>query len=142
MKVKDIMTSHPACCRVDTTLESVARMMLECDCGEIPVVNNVIELRPIGVITDRDIVCRTIAQGKNPLEMTARECMTQPCVTVHPEMMLEECCRILEENQIRRVPVVDEGGTCCGIVSMADIATHHLRDKMVEVLEEVSQPSA
>jgi CBS domain-containing protein len=140
MKVKDIMTPDPACCTPDTNLGDVAKLMLECDCGEIPVVNNEVELKPLGVITDRDIVCRAIAQDKNPLEMTAEECMSKPCVTVTPEVSIEECCQILEENQIRRIPVVDNEGYCCGVIAQADIARHNLREKVAEIVLEVSQP--
>src|SRR5437870_2982786 len=130
MKVKDIMTSGPACCTPDTNLQSVAKMMLDRNCGEIPVVNNETDLKPVGVITDRDIVCRIVAQGKNPSKVTVKECMSQPCVSVSPETMIEDCCKILEEHQIRRIPVVDERGCCCGIVSQADIAKNHLKDKI------------
>jgi CBS domain-containing protein len=139
MRIKDIMTYDPACCTPQTSLKDVARMMLDCDCGEIPVVDNATNLRPIGVITDRDIVCRSIALGKDPLQMTAEDCMSAPCVAVSPDTTIEECCRILEEKQIRRVPVVDDQG-CCGIVALADIAAHRLRDQLAEVMEEVSQP--
>ncbi|PYS78494.1 MAG: CBS domain-containing protein [Acidobacteria bacterium] len=116
------MTPDPTCCTPDTTLQRVAEMMVEHDCGEIPVVDNVASMLPVGVITDRDITCRTVAKGLNPLTLTVADCMTTPCVTVTPDTSLAECCRILEENQIRRVPVVDAGGTCCGIVALADIA--------------------
>jgi CBS domain-containing protein len=139
MRIKDIMTFNPVCCTPETNLRDVARMMLDCDCGEIPVVDNPTDLRPLGVITDRDIVCRSLALGKNPLELTAGDCMTKPCIAVNPETSVEECCRLLEEKQIRRLPVVDEEG-CCGIVALADIAAHRLRDQVAEVLEEVSQP--
>lgn len=141
MNVTDIMTTHPVCCTSDTDLQTVAKMMLEFNCGEIPVVNNESELKPIGVVTDRDIVCRTVALGRNPLLLNARECMTIPCIAIKPETSVEECCKIMEENQIRRIPVVDEQGRCCGIVAQADIATHHLGNQIAEVLEEVSQPS-
>jgi CBS domain-containing protein len=140
MKVQDIMTIDPACCMPDTNLKDVAKMMLECDCGEIPVVDNEFDLRPLGVVTDRDIVCRTVAQGINPLEVTAKECMTQPCIMITPESSIEDCCHKLEEYQIRRIPVVDDEGACCGMISQADIAIH-LREKAAEVLEEVSRPS-
>src|SRR5438105_2563014 len=120
MQVREIMTGNPACCSPDSNLQEVARMMLENDCGEIPVVHGN-DKRPIGVITDRDITCRAVAQGKNPLQMKARDCMSTPALTVTPEMSLEECCRIMEEKQIRRMPVVDEHGCCCGIVAQADI---------------------
>ncbi len=139
MNARDIMTFNPVCCTPDTKLKEVAEMMLEFDCGEIPVVDNEKSLRPVGVITDRDIVCRAIAVGKNPLVMTAKECMTQPCISVSPETSIEECCAILEKNQIRRVPVVDDQGSCCGIVAQADLATHNLKEEVSEVLEEVSQ---
>jgi CBS domain-containing protein len=140
MQVKEIMTADPACCTSETTLQEVAGMMVEHDCGEIPVVEN--SKRPIGVITDRDIVCRTVAQGINPLDLTVSDCMTTPCIAVTPEMSVEECCRILEDNKIRRVPVVDASGRCCGIVALADIALHAKSNATVEVVQEVSEPSA
>ena len=142
MEVKDIMTPDPACCTPDTTLQRVAEMMVENDCGEIPVVENIASMKPVGVITDRDIVCRTVAKGLNPLSLTVSECMTTPCVTVTPDMPLDECCRVLEENQIRRVPVVDADGACCGIVALADIAKHAKTRDTAEVVKEVSEPSS
>ena len=121
-RVKDIMTLDPACCMPESSLQEVAQMMIDNDCGEIPVVDSVENRKPIGVVTDRDIVCRAVAQGKNTLPMTVRDCMTTPCVTVTPETSVEECVKVLEETQIRRVPVVDVRGICCGIVAQADIA--------------------
>src|SRR5215213_4353874 len=102
MQVKDVMTPDPACCTPDATLQRVAEMMVENDCGEIPVVENMASMKPIGVITDRDITCRTVAKGLSPRTMTAGDCMTTPCFTVTPDTPLDECCRGLEENQIRR----------------------------------------
>ncbi|MCR4336875.1 MAG: CBS domain-containing protein, partial [Candidatus Omnitrophica bacterium] len=121
-----------------TNLQEVAQMMMDADCGEIPIVDG--ENKPVGVVTDRDIVCRAVAQGRNPLKLTATDCMSEPCITVPSDMSIEDCCDVLEDNQIRRVPVIDDRGVCCGIVSQADIARHHLKDEIVEVLEEVSQP--
>jgi CBS domain-containing protein len=142
MQVKEIMTADPACCTPDSTLQRVAEMMVENDCGEIPVVENIANMVPVGVITDRDITCRTVAKGLNPLVMTAGDCMTTPCVTVTPDMSLDECCRRMEENQIRRVPVVDAGGACCGIVALADVARHAGKRDTAEVVKEVSEPSS
>ncbi len=142
MQVKEVMTTDPACCTSQTRLQEVAQMMVGHDCGEIPVVENKETKLPIGVITDRDIVCRTIAKGLNPLELKVGDCMSKPCVTVTPDMSVEECCRILEENQIRRVPLVDASGSCCGIVALADIALHAQRSATAEVVKEVSEPSA
>src|SRR6266542_2068551 len=107
MRVKDIMTEKPQCCTPDTPLPEVARMMVDCDCGEIPVVDNLTTMRPVGVITDRDITCRTVAQGRNPLEFRARDCMTTPVVTVMPDVDLDDCCELMEQHQLRRVIVTD-----------------------------------
>jgi CBS domain-containing protein len=73
MQVKEIMTLEPASCTPETPLQKVAQLMIENDCGEIPVIDNSDSCIPVGVITDRDIVCRTVAKGLNPLEMTAGE---------------------------------------------------------------------
>lgn len=121
-RVRDIMTHDARCCTQDTPLVDVARMMVEGNCGEIPVVDNYTNLRPIGVITDRDIVCRVIAQRRNPLELCADTCMTTPVVTIHQHAPIQDCLRLMEENRIRRIPVVDRQGRVCGIVSQADIA--------------------
>ena len=141
MKVKDVMTADPACCISETALQEVAQMMIDHDCGEIPVVEKETKL-PIGVITDRDIVCRSIAKGLNPLDLTVADCMSKPCVTVTPDMSVAECSRIMEENKIRRVPVVDAAGYCCGIVAVADIALRAQKDVTAEVVKEVSEPTA
>jgi CBS domain-containing protein len=139
MRVREIMSKNVACCGPETSLPEVARMMVDNDCGEIPVVT--VSRVPIGVVTDRDITCRTVAEGKNPLLMEAGDCMTTPCVTVTPETSLEECCQALESNRIRRVPVVDETGACCGMVSQADIALHAPKTETAEVVKKVSEPS-
>src|SRR5438477_12183482 len=111
MQVKDLMTPDPTCCTPDTTLQRVAEMMVEHDCGEIPVVENVASMLPVGVITDRDITCRTVAKRLNPLTVTVADCMTTPCVTVTPDTSLGECRRRLEENQSRRMPVVESNAS-------------------------------
>lgn len=137
MRVQEVMTANPACCTPDATLQEVARLMAEHDCGEIPVIQN---RKPVGVVTDRDIAIRVVAEGRNPLQMTARDCMSSPVVTVKPSTDLDECCHTMEENQIRRVPVVDDSGIC-GIVSQADIATHASARETAEVVKEISQPN-
>src|SRR5262249_10717528 len=119
MQVKHIMTQNPACCTPSTRLQEVARIMVEHDCGAVPIVESYDTGRPVGMVTDRDITCRSVAAGRNPLEMTAGEVMSPGCVTVMPATPLADCCHVLEENQVRRVLVVDESGCCCGIVSQA-----------------------
>ena len=140
MRADQIMTPHPATCTPDTGLREVARLMVEYDCGEIPVVRSQEHRVPIGVVTDRDITCRTVAQGRNPLDMTAAECMSSPCVVVASHDEIEHCCRVLEDQKIRRVLVVDRSGSLCGIIAQADIAEFARAGQTVEVVREVSHP--
>lgn len=94
--------------------------------------------RPIGVVTDRDISCRGRAREKGP-DAAVREMMSQPAVTTTPETDLDDCQRTLEENEIRRIPVVDETGKCCGMVSQADIARHASEDATASLVRDVSR---
>jgi CBS domain-containing protein len=142
MQVREIMTTDPKCCTADTSLPEVARMMVDKDCGEVPVVDNHSSKVPIGVVTDRDIVCRTVANGLNPVELTAADCMSKPIVTVTADMSLEECCRIMEEKLIRRVPVVDDRGSISGIVALADIALSTSKNVAGHIVKEVSEPTS
>ena len=139
MNVKEMMTSDPACCTADTPLTEVAKMMKECDCGCIPVVDDMKSKKPVGMITDRDITIRTLAEGRNPMDMKASDAMTTNVMTVTPENSLEECCNLMEEHQIRRVAVVDQDGSCCGMIAQADIAVNADSRKTAEVVQEVSK---
>ena len=142
MLVKDIMTKNPACCTAEASLQEVAKMMDDNDCGCIPVVESQANKKPIGMITDRDITIRTVAQGKNPLDLTAADAMSNDAVTVTPDMSVEDCCNKMEDNQIRRIAVVDENGSCCGMVAQADIALETGNRKTADLVQEVSEKSA
>jgi CBS domain-containing protein len=142
MKIKEIMTASPACCTPETSLREVAAMFVDHDCGAIPVVDNVDTRRPIGMVTDRDIACRAVAKGLNALELTARDCMSSPSVTVKEDASLDEAIQLMEDNKVRRLPVVDERGRCIGVVAQADIALSAGKGKTAEVLKEISQPSS
>jgi len=141
MQVKDVMTPDPACCTPHTSLVDVANLMVTNDCGEIPVVDSESNKNPVGVVTDRDIVVRIVAKGLNPAEKAAGDCMSTPVVTVTPDISIEECCRIMEEKLVRRVPVVDENGAISGIVALADIARQTQKSVAGQVVKEVSEPS-
>jgi CBS domain-containing protein len=141
MKVSDVMTESPECCTADTGLQEVAQMMVDCDCGCIPVVDSKDSKMPIGMITDRDITCRVVAQGNNPLDLTARDAMTSSVLSVKPDTSLEECLNLMEESQVRRVAVVDDTGAICGIVAQADVALNADSRKTAEVVQQVSQAS-
>ena len=139
MNVQEIMTKDPACCTPDTNLQEVAQIMVDNDCGCVPVVDNQDSKIPVGTITDRDITCRIVAKGQNPLDLTAADAMTSTVVSVTPETSVDECCTVMETSQIRRVLVVDGKGTCCGIVAQADIAANAPPKETAEVVQEVSK---
>ena len=138
MKVREIMTEDPAGCAPETNIRDVAKMMAENDCGEIPVQDE--RSRPIGVVTDRDIACRIVGQGKDPDRTTARDAMSSPVITVTPEDDVADALDKMEENQVRRVPVVDDSGACCGMITQADIARAASEGDIAELVRDVSQP--
>lgn len=140
MRVAEIMTANPVCCPSDANLKDVAALMAQHDCGEIPVVNTGSNT-PVGVITDRDITCRAVATGKDTSKQSVRDFMSQPVLTVTPDTDLEECLRTMEQNQIRRIPVVDGNGGCCGIISQADIALKTNDHDTAELVQDVSRPT-
>lgn len=138
--VKDIMVKNVACAIPEATLVEIAKLMVEYDCGEIPLVESKANKRVIGVITDRDIVCRSLGQGNNPLKLKARDCMTTPAVTATLEMMSEDCVELMEQFKIRRIPVVDDNDILCGMISMADLVMDVDEESAAEMVQEVSTP--
>jgi CBS domain-containing protein len=143
MQVRDIMTRNPVCCALDSTLQEVARMMQENDCGCIPVVNSLTEMKPVGTITDRDITIRTLAANQNPMNMIASSIMTSDIATVTPQTSVEECFDVMEDREIRRVLVVDEQEKCCGIVAQADIVQSGVNPiRTNKVIREISESAA
>lgn len=118
MKIRDIMVSDIETAEPDDTLDELAVIMREQDVGAIPVLEDG-EL--IGIVTDRDIVVRCIAEGRDPAEVAADEVISGDLQTIEPDADLEEARRIMAEHQIRRLPVVDNG-TLVGMVSLGDLA--------------------
>jgi CBS domain-containing protein len=139
MQVHEIMSADPKYCIADMDLREAARMMVACDCGAMPVVESADHTKPVGIITDRDIACRAVAEGKNPLDTTVAECMSQHLAVVPADAVVEECCEIMEKSQVRRLLVTDDQGRLCGIVSQADIALHLSNGLTAEVVKQVSQ---
>jgi CBS domain-containing protein len=135
--VRDVMTPDPACCSPATTLDEVARLMLANGCGEIPILDTA--GAPVGVVTDRDIVCRVVAEGKNPTAYTAETCMSHPVVTVRDTDTIATAVSAMQTHQIRRVPVVDAHGSCVGIVAQADIARHASPGRTADLVREISR---
>ncbi len=139
MRVSDIMTQAPACCTPESSLQEVAKMMLTHDCGCIPVCEDENSKRVVGMVTDRDIVIRAVAAGRNPIDLTVKDVMSHPVASVNSEAQLEECLQLMEENQVRRVPVVDHSSQLVGLVAQADIARRTSGEQTGELVQEISQ---
>jgi CBS domain-containing protein len=118
MLIKEAMTPNPAFCRPADKLDTVAKLMVEHDCGEIPVCDG---MNVVGVITDRDITCRAVAAGKLPVAVAASDIMTRNVYTIAEDDDLEDALDLMEQMVIHRLPVVDAAGKLVGIVSEADL---------------------
>jgi len=147
MKARDIMTSGPACCTPDDTIERAAHLMEEHDCGCIPVVREGDEPTVVGVVTDRDIAVRAVGHGRGT-DTHIRDVMTAAPSCCGPDSDLRDVERVMEDRQVRRVVITDDDGCCVGIVAQADLArcAEERRDlddaEVGRVVERISHPSS
>jgi CBS domain-containing protein len=141
MNIEEIMTKDPAVCIPTTNLADVARTMVQMNCGAVPVVDDLKTMKPVGMVTDRDITLRTLANGRNPLEMTAKDVMTINPVSLPPDTSIDDCCKVMENRAIRRILVTDGAGKCVGIVAQADIAQTALEENVAELVKDISVAS-
>lgn len=130
-QIRDVMTAKPKTLSASATLAEAARIMRQEDIGDVLVVD---EGKPCGIVTDRDIVVRGIAAGKDPNQTQVKEIASKDVVTLKPDASVDEAIRIMRERAIRRIPVM-EGGKPIGIVSLGDLAVE--RDQK-SVLGQVS----
>ena len=136
MLIKDVMTPSPVCCKRDDKLDTVAKLMLDHDCGEIPVCN---ENKLIGVITDRDIVLRAVAVKKDPKALTADDVMTRHVYTVAENDKLSDALELMEKKLVRRLPVIDDSGNIVGILSQADLVAKSPTLRVARAMKAVSE---
>ena len=142
MIVREVMTERVVICTPTTRLHEAAKLMLDHDCGILPVCTDRETRRVEGVITDRDIACRAVAQGKHSVDAVAADFMSKPVITAHPEDTIADCCRAMQEHQLRRIVIVDDAGACVGVISLADLVTRALGElspeRVVDVVRELS----
>ena len=134
--VKDAMTSDVKTAAPSQSLTDVARLMKQEDVGSVPVVDGE---RLIGMVTDRDIVVRGIADGSDPHAIKAGDIASREVVTVRPDDDLDEALRLMGQHQVRRLPVVDDGHLV-GVVAQADMAQEAKEKDVGHVVEEISKP--
>lgn len=121
MKVKDVMTPHPQTIWLTESLTEAASMMWENDCGVLPVVK---DQKVVGMITDRDICMATAIRQSNPSSVSVEEVMTGEVYGVSPEDNIDQALQLMQEHQIRRVPVISPDGELKGILSLNDVVLH------------------
>lgn len=142
MKASDIMTASPCCCSPNDSLQDVARTMRDNDCGAIPVVENDCV---VGIVTDRDLAVRALADGKSA-DAKVGDVITRDVCCCGADDDVREVEKIMADHQVRRVPIVDADGCCVGIVSQADLARAALNGARISeheiaiVVENISAP--
>ena len=139
MQVKDIMTPNPECVTPEDSIQDAARRMRNLDVGPLPICDND---RLAGMITDRDIVVRAVAEGRNPQTTKVGEVMTGEVIYCFEDQDVREAARTMQERQVRRLIVLNRDKRLVGIVALGDLATETGdAPKSGEVLQDVSEPS-
>ena len=136
--VTSVMTANPCCCKRDTPLKDVAQMMIDNDCGMIPVVDD--HGKPIGTVTDRDIAVRIVACGKDASIACASDAMSVPVHSVTIDSSLRDAVCMMEAEKVRRLLVVDAEGKLAGVAAIADLALAGKDEATAQVVKEVSEP--
>jgi len=134
--IRDIMTSNPQTVEPSKTVVDAARIMKQEDAGVVHVTENG---RLTGMVTDRDIAIRVVAEGKDPKSITVREVASKNLVTIDLEQDLDEALRSMAKHQVRHLPVVMEDGRLVGVVAQADVARQRDDTQTGQVVQEISQ---
>jgi CBS domain-containing protein len=139
MKVKEIMSANPICCTPNDTAQYVAKMMCDLNVGSVPVVADHQSRSLVGMITDRDLCCRVLALG-----LDAKSTPIQEFVSYNPAICrdgenVENCERLMQEHQVRRIPVVDKENHIIGIVAQADLALKDKAERVSKTVAEISK---
>lgn len=142
MRCRDLMTRDPVTCTLDDHCAHAAQLMRDHDCGSLPIVESRESRKIAGVITDRDITCRVVAEDRRAGEIRVGDVMTDLLVCCRDDDKIDVALMKMAENQVRRIMVVDEHGALVGVIAQADVArAKETRPRIDEVVEQVSQPN-
>lgn len=134
-QVRDVMTSNPTTCEPTATLVDAAKVMAREDVGPVPIVEGG---KLVGLVTDRDIIIRAVAEGRDVTSTTVQDVASKDLVTVTADEDLDRALQLMAQHQVRRIPVVD-GDRVVGIVSQADVARAADEEKTGEVVQQISE---
>ena len=135
-KVHEVMSDRPRCVTPETLVSEAAQLMESDDIGSLPILDGE---QLTGMVTDRDIVIRAVARGKDPRGMPVREVASSELVTIHANDDLADALRLMASQQVRRLPVVDQDNRLVGILAQADIAAVAKEKSVGEMVEEISK---
>jgi CBS domain-containing protein len=135
-KVHEVMTDRPRVVTPETTVSDAAQLMKDDDIGSLPILDGE---QLAGMVTDRDIVIRAVAEGKDPRGMPVREVASRELVTVNADEELSRALQLMASQQVRRLPVVDDDGRLVGILAQADVAVEAKEKDVGEMVEEISK---
>ena len=138
MKARDIMTQNPRVVTPETSVQEAARLMKTEDTGVLPVVDSEGSRRLVGVITDRDIAIRVVGDGMSSAQV--RDAMSANPKTCRPDDNVKDVLQAMSDSQVRRIPIVDDGGSVVGIVSQADVVLETDGRRVEKTIEKISQP--
>lgn len=140
MKCSELMTKDPACCLPTDTAFDAAQLMKSEGVGPIPIVNDKQTKKLAGIVTDRDLALKVVAEGLDPKQTKIEEVMTTGVQTCGPDDDVSNVFELMEEHHVRRIPIVDDKDCLVGIIAQADVATRiDQADKTHEVVEEISK---
>jgi len=139
-KCNEIMTKNPVCCLPDSRVAEAADLMKSKNIGSIPVIENEQTKKLVGIVTDRDLALRIVAEGRDPKSTKVEAVMTHKVVTCRADDDLQTALDAMAEHQLRRIPVVDNDNKVVGIIAQADVATRvDQPEKTAEMVKEISQ---
>ena len=135
-KVREVMSDQPRCVTPETPVSEAARLMKSEDVGSLPILEGE---RVTGVVTDRDIVIRAVAEEKDPRGMPVREVASRDLVTIDQDQDLSEALKLMASHQVRRIPVVDRDDRLVGVVAQADVAREMKDKESGQMQQDISQ---
>ena len=139
----EVMTKDPLCCQPADTAARVAQVMKALDVGPIPIVENARTKKLVGLVTDRDLALKVVAEERHPLAVKIEDVMTRDLVTCSADDELNKAMKLMAKHQLRRIPVVDNDGAIIGIIAQADVARNATDvEQTGKVVAEISQPRA
>lgn len=140
MKIREIMSPDPACCVLSDSAQAVAKILCDRNIGSMPVIANQQSKKLVGMITDRDLCCSVIAKGMDPKTTQIEKLLTLAPFSCREGENVEACERLMQEHQVRRIPVVDAEDCVIGIISQADLALRDKAERVSKTVAEISKP--